>query len=350
MVGGLASQVVRVPSDKKRIDMEDRVTPSEATFWTGSFRPYEEWADEAERTPDFLIEGLLHQATNGLSGKPSVGKTRLAAAMAAAVAKGDRKFCGRKVNDHGPVMIVSSDAGEAGRWGMRMREHDVKRSVVGIARFKPNNWDEYQDHARRCKLLVVDNLSGILGEDTITDDAAARKLLGPLTEIAENGTTILLLAHSAKNSEAMSGRITPTGTMGSTVYQAWERLNIHIRDVTEPDTRFLQVVSNDAPLQKLTVTATWGDASADWKLLREEEDKRMRTEETFGERLDLFALVANDPELSKMKTMAAVGRELRLRELGPWQNDKAAEIAFSRAKRAAGGEFRDGRWARKPVG
>lgn len=333
------------------MDMEDHgMSPADAGLWTGSFRPYEEWADEAERTPDFLIEGLLHAATNGLSGKPTVGKTRFAAAMAAAVAKGDKKFCGRKINDHGPVMIVSSDAGDSGRWGRRMREHDVKRGAVGIARFKPNNWDEYLEHARRCKLVVVDNLTGILGGDSITDDAPARRLLGPFTEIAESGTTVLMLAHSGKNSEAMSGRYTPTGIMGSTVYQAWERLNIHIHDVTEPDTRFLHIVSNDAPLQKLTVAATWGDASAEWKLLREEEDKRMRTDATFAKRLDLYALVVNDPDLSKLKSMAAVGRELRAREPDEWNSDKAAEAAFRRAKNAASGEFRDHRWVLKSDG
>lgn len=324
--------------------MDDLELSSDAGFWAGPFRPYEEWADQAERTPDFLIDGLLHTATNGLSGKPSVGKTRLAAAMAAAVAKGDKTFCGRKVNEHGPVMIVSSDAGETGRWGLRMREHDVKRGVVGIAKFGADDWNHYKAQARHCKLLVVDNLTGILGDGSIKDDVVARRLVGPLTEIAESGTTVLMLAHSGKNFEAGSGRYTPTGIMGSTAYQAWERLNIHIHDHTEPNARVLQVESNDAPLQKLTLTATWGRASATWRFLREEEDKRMRTEEMFNQRHDLYALVVNHPELSKIESVAEVGRKLRAGGHGEWPSDKAAETAFRRARSAAGGSYDGDRW------
>ena len=58
-------------------------------MWTEPIRSYEYWADLAEQEPDFLIDGLLHSATNSVSGKPTVGKTRLVAAMAAAIAKGD---------------------------------------------------------------------------------------------------------------------------------------------------------------------------------------------------------------------------------------------------------------------
>jgi hypothetical protein len=76
------------------------------TAWSAPFRPYEYWADIAENEPDFLIDGLLHAATNTVSGKPTVGKTRLAAAMAAAIAKEDNEFCGSKTS--GPAQSWSS--------------------------------------------------------------------------------------------------------------------------------------------------------------------------------------------------------------------------------------------------
>jgi hypothetical protein len=187
-------------------------------IWTGPFRPFEYWADIAENEPDFLIDGMLHAATNTVSGKPTVGKTRLVAAMAAAIAKEDPEFCGSEIVQPGPVMVISTDAGETRRWGLRMREHGVPDGRVGVAKFNPLDWRLYEGQARAARLLILDNLTGCLGNAKIGDDEAARRLVQPLAEIAENGTTVLMIAHSAKNFEAQSGRYTPTGVMGSTVY------------------------------------------------------------------------------------------------------------------------------------
>lgn len=268
------------------------------TIWNGPFRPYEYWADLAENEPDFLIDGMLHAATNTVSGKPTVGKTRLVAAMAAAIAKGDSSFCGSEIVESGPVMVISTDAGETRRWGLRMREHGVPEDRVGIAKFNPLDWRLYEGQARAARLLIVDNLTGLLGSKKVGDDDAARELTQPLAEIAENGTTVLMIAHSAKNSEAQSGRFTPNGPMGSTVYQAWERLNLHIHDVTEPNVRSVLIRSNDHGNRSLTLAAEWGRSSADWSLLGEKDDTRQRTEETYERRNELASRVVEDPKLA----------------------------------------------------
>ena len=104
-------------------------------IWAAPFRPYQYWADLAENEPDFLIDGMLHATTNSVSGKPTVGKTRLAAAMVAAIVNEEPEFCGNAIHDHGPVMIVTTDAGETRRWGLRMREHppgSVERGEIGM--------------------------------------------------------------------------------------------------------------------------------------------------------------------------------------------------------------------------
>lgn len=314
------------------------------SIWSGPFRPYEYWADLAEYEPDFLIEGMLHSATNTVSGKPTVGKTRLVAAMAAAIANEDAEFCGSPIVGHGPVMVISTDAGETRRWGLRMREHGVKESRVGIAKFNPLDWRLYEGQARQARLLILDNLTGSLGSSRIGDDDAARALCTPLAEIAENGTTVLMIAHSAKNFEAQSGKYTPTGVMGSTVYQAWERLNLHIHDVTEPNTRAISIRSNDHGNRDLLLHADWGRSSAVWSLLNEKEDTRQRTEESYRKRSELFDRVAGDPELRGVKSERELGRKLFAAEPDSFDSADAARMAFGRAKRSVGGEFVNGRW------
>ncbi|CAA0127424.1 Uncharacterised protein [Mycolicibacterium vanbaalenii] len=312
--------------------------------WSGPFRSFEYWADLAENEPDFLIAGMLHAATNTVSGKPTVGKTRLVAAMAAAIAREDETFCGSEIVGAGPVMVISTDAGETRRWGLRMREHDVPDGRVGIAKFNPLDWRLYEGQAKAARLLVVDNLTGCLGDARIGDDDAARKFCTPLAEIAENGTTVVMIAHSAKNSEAQSGRYTPTGVMGSTVYRAWERLNLHMHDVTEPNTRAVAIRSNDHSNRDLVLRAEWGRSSADWSLLNEREDTRQRTEETHQRRNQLFDRVADDPELCRVDSARGVGRGLFEKYPGEWTTSEAAYKAFGRARSTAGGEFIEGRW------
>lgn len=316
--------------------------------WSHPFQSYEYWADLAEQTPPFLIENFVHIATNTLSGKPSTGKTRLAAAIAAAVANGDEEFCGRKINDHGPVMIVSTDAGESRQWGARMREHNVKPGMVGIARFNRLDWRIYQEAARTAKLFIVDNLMGVLGARDVGDNSAAYEITEPLAEIAENGCTVLMIAHSGKNFESNTGKHTPTGVMGSTAYGAWERMNIHMHDANEPNVRYLKLEGNDAARQDFSLAAKWGRSSASWSMLAEMEDKRPRTEETHARRLTLFEEVMNDPELSKVKGVNEIGRQLYERFPERWKADgkdwHAAKTAFSRARKAVAGEFIDGRW------
>jgi hypothetical protein len=314
------------------------------SMWGAPFQPYEYWADIAESEPDFLIEGMLHAATNTMSGKATVGKTRLAAAMVAAIANEDEEFCGSPIIEHGPVMVISTDAGETRRWGLRMREHGVKEGRVGIAKFNPLDWRLYESEARHARLLILDNLTGSLGNARIGDDDAARGLCTPLAEIAENGTTILMIAHSAKNFEAQSGKHTPTGVMGSTVYQAWERLNLHIHDVTEPNTRAVKIRSNDHGDRDLLFQAEWGRASATWSLLNERDDTRQRTDEVFEKRKTLFHTVAEDPDLSKIVSKNEIGKRLYAANLGDFKSADAARKAFDRARSAAGGEYLDGRW------
>jgi hypothetical protein len=314
-------------------------------IWNGPFRAYEYWADLAENEPDFLIDGMLHAATNTVSGKPTVGKTRLVAAMAAAVAKEESQFCGSEIVGAGPVMVISTDAGETRRWGLRMREHGVPDGRVGIAKFNPSDWQRYESQAKAARLLILDNLTGSLGNARIGDDDAARQICQPLAEIAENGTTVLMIAHSAKNFEAQSGKYTPTGVMGSTVYQAWERLNLHIHDVTEPNTRDVAIRSNDHGNRDLRLVADWGRSSAQWSLLTEKEDTRQRGEETHRRRNELFDKVVDDPEISRIESARGVGRALFARFPGQWASEDAAIKAFTRAKNTAKGGFVDGRWA-----
>jgi hypothetical protein len=225
-----------------------------------------------------------------------------------------------------------------------MREHCVPDGRVGIAKFNSSDWPLYGEQARFARLLILDNLTGCLGNARIGDDDTARAFCTPLAEIAENGTTVLMIAHSAKNFEAQSGRYTPTGVMGSTVYQAWERLNLHVHDKTEPNTRAVTVRSNDHGDRSLLLQANWGRSSAEWSLLNEHEDCRQRTEEAYQRRHELFERVAADPELSRIESEREIGRRLHDASPEEFTSEGAARVAFRRAKTAVCGEFIDGRW------
>lgn len=316
--------------------------------WPEAIMPFEYWADLADRTPDFLIDGFVHAATNTISGKPTVGKTRLAAGIAAAVAKGDRTFCGARVNDHGRVLVITTDPGEAERWGLRMLEHGVSPGMVVIARYNPDHWDQYRAAAAHCRLLIFDNVLGSLGTGSVNDDDAARGLTLPLATIADAGTSVILVAHSAKNSEAMSSRYTPTGSMGSTVYSAWERMNLHVHDVTEPNTRAVTIRSNDHADRNVVLSANWGRSSAEWDLLSEREDSRQRTDEIYADRQSLFDRVVSDPELRTISNRAELGRRLHAADPDTYASGHAARQKFDRAVSSAGGEFADGAWRKKP--
>lgn len=306
------------------------------------------WADRAEEAPDFMIDGWLHAETNIITGKATVGKTRLTAAMAAAVARGDSTFCGAPVHKHGPVMVLSTDAGEAQRWGLRMREHGViPASRVGIGRFQADRWDRYIKIAGDvgCKLLILDNVNGALrGNESIKDDAPARRLTHPLTEIAEAGTTVVLVTHSAKNYEAGGGRVTPKGAMGSTVYEAFARGAVHLHDANEPNVRYVATWSNDYPQRELVLGVDWRRASADWRLLREREDKRPRTDVAHAGRVELFEHVTRHPELRVIRSKAEIGRRLHAAGVGEYDSSDAARKAFERAARVAGGSYIRGAW------
>lgn len=318
-----------------------------ATVWPGPIMSWETWADLADATPSFLIEGFVHNATNTLSGRPTVGKTRLVAAMVAAVTKGEREFCGQAVNAHGRALIVTTDPGEATRWGQRMREHGVPTDAVGIAQYNPSQWDWYIRAAAEARIMVFDNALGALGSGSVRDDDAARELTGKLTQIANAGASVILIAHSAKNFEDQTGRRAPTGAMGSTVYEAWSRNNIHVHDVTEPFARNVKIRSNDHADRNLTLTAKWGEASATWELTKESDDKRPRTDRTHQARQELFDTVAGNPELRTVESMAAIGRQLYDMDPAGFSSAEAAKQRFIRAKNAAGGAFIDGAWQRQ---
>jgi phosphopantetheinyl transferase (holo-ACP synthase) len=66
--------------------------------------------------------------------------------------------------------------------------------------------------------------------------------------------------------------------------------------------------------------------------------------QTYQRRNELFDRVTADPELAGIESARAVGRALIRRFPGEWASDEAAYKAFTRARKAAGGDFIGGRW------
>lgn len=166
----------------------------------------------------WIIEGWLAASATGITGHPKVGKSTLAADLAAAVINREDWHGVPVESDRtGPVIVVVTDPGDSGEWSLKAKERGVDWLTV---QFHPNRWDEVVELATEseAQLLIFDNVTGAL--DEAINDADPSKITGPLTRITVGGTPVVLIAHSAKG-----GGSNP---MGPTAYHAWQSHGLHI--------------------------------------------------------------------------------------------------------------------------
>lgn len=273
-----------------------------------TFESWEFWKDQDAKTESFVIEGLIHSASTIVSGRPMGGKTTLMAAMVGAIAGIQDEFMGQPVNVHGSVLVISTDPGEPRVWGRRMATlplvHDVLIAPYGGGKI----WDYVleQVEATRPALLVFDNALGSVKGD-IRGNEPARVLLDKLDEVIAVGVPVALIAHSS--AKMHEDDTYSKGPMGSTAYDAWDRLTVHIED-SGRDTKLISTKGNESPPMSITADLQFsGVDGASWTVLETEikKDKRRRKAETEADRRAfVYENIVGNPLLQGVKDQRSI--------------------------------------------
>lgn len=283
------------------------------------WHPWEVWAGRDDAQPRFLVDGLIHRGATIVTGRPEAGKTTLVSAAVAAIVRGDESFLGRRVTGSGPVLVAASDPSEADRWGSRMRALSAPPGVVMIAHSDPQS---VADLARAaCEhqpiLFVLDNVLGSITGD-VRDNQEARRLLDALTPL----DCSLLLVHHSSQKQFEDHRAYSMGPMGSTTYEAWARLVVHVAD-SGPGRIKVTTKGNDCSPAALSFAVTFSDYGEPvYEVLDDgpKKDGRPRAQDTADERVALALRITEDPDLRYLsqreigervgKSQKTVGRAL----------------------------------------
>jgi hypothetical protein len=249
------------------------------------FEHWQQWNQESQGASPYLIEGLLHDGSTIMSGKAMAGKTNLCAAMVAAVAGSDDAFLGHAVHRHGAVMVSCTDPREGRVWGQRMHSYKPSQPVLISQHSRDTSWDSIVASVATVKpaLFVLDNALGSISGD-VRDNAVASRLLTQLDRIVDQDVAVLLLHHSsAKRFEDGTWN---KGPMGSTAYDAWDRLTVHVEKSGE-HTTLLSVNGNDCASTSISLDVQFNQPyGAVYSVNRDEikADKRPRTAEILAAR------------------------------------------------------------------
>jgi len=303
-------------------------------------RPHTYYSARDSSAERFIIDGLLHRHATAIVGRPKAGKSTLAGAMVAAVARGNGEFLGRPVKaPSGPVAAIVTDPGDDEAWSARLAALDVPDGSVFVGPYegyRQTFWDDLIVEIRSAGvgLFVFDNASGAAGDD-VRSNATARLLLDPMSRIHALGVPVVLVAHTAKTPFEGSGAGFSRSPMGSTAYEAWARHLVAVES-TGPGTVLVATWGNHAPSAELTASVNVDGDRVSYTLMTEKVrvDRRPRAAETHGRRLDLAELVRHHGWDGLPN--AEIGRRLAGEYPDRWPSPDAARVAYSRAKGAAG--------------
>ncbi|MFJ9265154.1 AAA family ATPase [Streptomyces bacillaris] len=234
----------------------------------------------ASETP-FLIEGLIHRTATMIYGRPKAGKSFVALSAAMALGEGT-PWLGQDVEPLN-TLLWALDPGQEDETYQRFNTAQGKAdSRLFITDVRPEDsdewWSEFSDVlvSTGVEVLIVDNLSALLGRGSYNNDADVRPALGRLQALLDEGIAIVLVHHSGKfNEEQGSGK----SPMGSTAIEAWGRQFIQVTD--DQELRVLRVYGNNTPERELGIALNFngeGDHGAFVTLVGEEETVAMTAE------------------------------------------------------------------------
>ena len=179
----------------------------------------------------FLVDGILHRSQTIVYGMTNAGKSMLAASLAVAVTSG-RNWCGRTVNNSGPVAIVSGDPDGLYETYERL---DKVRDDVGTGRIRfvlpkrpmaRETWFEVSQATEGCALMILDNLTQFV-PTSLNDDNGVKLVYEQLQFLSRRGMAVCVLAHTSdkKNEHGYSSDI----PLGSTVIRTVPRWFVYMK-------------------------------------------------------------------------------------------------------------------------
>nr|WTB30306.1 helicase RepA family protein [Streptomyces sp. NBC_00830] len=195
----------------------------------------------------FLIEGLIHRTATMIYGRPKAGKSYLALSAAMALAEGsDWLGCPSQLSS---VLLWALDPGQEEETRQRFDDAEGGTdSLLSITSVRPEDADEWWELFTEALLesgtdvLVVDNLSALLGRGSYNNDADVRPALGRLQGLLDVGIAVVLVHHSGKFNEETGSQKSP---MGSTAIEAWARQFIRVE--SDGELRVSTVYGNNVP-------------------------------------------------------------------------------------------------------
>ncbi|MFI7399217.1 AAA family ATPase [Streptomyces sp. NPDC049541] len=239
----------------------------------------------SEMTPSnetpFLVEGLIHRTATMIFGRPKAGKSFVALSAAMALAEGT-PWLGREVEARNTLLWALDPGQQDETWQRFTMAGGAEDSRLFITDIRPEDtdqwWADFTDVliSTDVEVLIVDNLSALLGRGSYNSDADARPALGRLQALLDEGIAIVLVHHAGKFNEEQGSQQTP---MGSTAIEAWGR---HFMQVTDDqELRILRVYGNNTPEKELGIALNFsgeGDDGAFVTLIGEEETVAMSAE------------------------------------------------------------------------
>ncbi|NNN32522.1 AAA family ATPase [Streptomyces sp. S3(2020)] len=234
----------------------------------------------SSETP-FLIEGLVHRTATMIYGRPKAGKSFVALSAAMALGEGT-PWLGREVEAKNTLLWALDPGQEDETWQRFNTANGAKESRLFITDVRPEDtdewWAEFSDVllSTGVEVLIVDNLSALLGRGSYNNDADVRPALGRLQALLDEGIAIVLVHHAGKFNEEQGSQKSP---MGSTAIEAWGRQFVQVTD--DQELRILRVYGNNTPEKELGIALNFngeGDDGAFVTLIGEEETVAMSAE------------------------------------------------------------------------
>lgn len=207
-------------------------------------RPYVDVLAELGDGPEFLMEGMIHDAATLVWGKSEQGKSSLLQCITRALACGE-EWHGHGV-PHGPVKIAvfASDPGGVREWCERLREIGTPPTVSVWVPPRPDPvlWRgmarDFQ--VAGVRLVIVDNFYSWVPDADVNKSGDVGPALACLGELQRAGLSVVLVHHADK------GGTSPAGTHAFT---AWFRHQVKVSRN--------RVVSQGNQAKSLTYRPTW---------------------------------------------------------------------------------------------
>lgn len=188
-----------------------------------------------------------------LAGNPGLGKSFISCDLAARVSRGGR-FPDGSVAPQGRVLMLNVEDGPSDTIQPRLVKHGANLDLVvhvgDVGEGIPFTFDRHMSVLRDAfeafgdvKLLVVDPLSACLGNVDSNKNAEVRRVLSPLSKIADDyGVAVVAVEHLNKNSQSQSvyrvqGSIGFVGAARS----VWGV----VKDPRDPEYRIMQVIKQN---------------------------------------------------------------------------------------------------------